>query len=432
MIDVCKINGVDLNDYKESYVVIHLFEHTISNFYKLNNDDKLNLARRYDDLFSEFFSMPTADVVFEDKEFVSESERIYLGDVNNINSGFEFIFRYFFAKRQQYQLICISKNETRDYGEEELTLIKEFMNKSPITNKFAYRPFSTGLNNYLMNYNKVDAIIFSFNQLNVLLDMIVLDRTYNDLSIEENLKLSKSISTIIKQKNKIYSLLNIMTENKLYQKLMLRRHQKFYDMADAEQDFLDRLKEEIDGRSNNFDADEKYVFFCFNENVWRNLTLGQKIAAVEKCNKFLKDMLGCTSIKKVTFEKQDNSYEFGDSKNVYCGDLGKDAACEILQRLVYEYSFNKNYEKVLELDEDEKAAILCEYKRCAELYKKQFNYDGMEDCSFIKCVRETSVDLLNKIYKYISKNLVVNGKKIPMGIDKTKFILDIVNLKKRR
>ena len=139
------MNGKNINDLKGSYVFTYLFESTISDFYNLDNEGKKRLAERYDKEFSEFFNMPKANIKFEEKEIYDDSKTIYLGRLEDMESGFEFMFRYFFAKRQQYQKICVDQNDQKDFQEEDFLCIKQAFEKSPITGRGTYKSYESGL-----------------------------------------------------------------------------------------------------------------------------------------------------------------------------------------------------------------------------------------------------------------------------------------------
>ena len=179
---VNKINGKSLDDFRESFAVKCLIEKAISEFYKLDEDGKKDLVFKLDNIFSELFSMPEANIVFEEKEMNKDSSTIYMGNVSKFSSGLELMFRYFFAKRQQYQVICIEEDDKKDFSEEEFASIQNSYSDAPLTGKAFYRPYSTGLESYLLNYNKVDAILFSSEQSSVILEMIDVKRICNNLS----------------------------------------------------------------------------------------------------------------------------------------------------------------------------------------------------------------------------------------------------------
>ena len=72
-------------------------------FYNTSEKEKIALFEQFDKDISEKLKMPRGTLVFEKKEFTFDTECLYLGNIKDFKSGYEFICRYFFEKRQQYQ-----------------------------------------------------------------------------------------------------------------------------------------------------------------------------------------------------------------------------------------------------------------------------------------------------------------------------------------
>ena len=71
-----------------------LLERLLKDFYKLNDDEKVELFNQFDKEISEKLHMPRANFVFEKKEFTLDAKNIYFGNLKDVKSGYEFISRY--------------------------------------------------------------------------------------------------------------------------------------------------------------------------------------------------------------------------------------------------------------------------------------------------------------------------------------------------
>jgi len=420
-----KINGKDVEYFGTSYTLRYLYESTLSNFNKLSIEEKKNLCYKFDEEFSERFEMPRAEIRFEDKEYSLERNVIYFGKIEKVNSGLEFMFRYFFNKRQQFQKECVFCNDGSSFGDEFL-LIKDGYTRTPITKKSKYVPYSKGLKNYLCNYIKVDALIFAFDQCDTIIKLSDVKRAVQNMGFVDMYKLIKTVKSMDLTKKEITS----ASEKIAMDDKFSSRGLKVYKRSIEEEKFLTYLHDVIEGKIS--DVDSRIVFLFFHKNIWNSLDIDRKKLVVSTVNERIVEMLGCKKIKEVEYSKGDNSYQFGDSDKVYVGDINKESGEAILQRLVYEYSFNKNYENIFLLDEGYCEAMLDEVEKCKRIFKESGDYLKLKDYHFIKCVRKTSLNFLENAYRYISNNLYVDGKKIGMAISKDEFVVDIFKKSRRR
>ena len=426
---VTKMNGRTLSEFKNSYVLAYLVEETFAKFNTLTNDEKISLCEKTDKLFSELFNIPRGKFVFEDKEYSTNTIELYIGKIDNIRTGAEFLFRYLFQKRQQFQRICVKNKMPLDF-EDDFVLLSESYDVKPISKEPQYIPFSKGLNDYLTNYNKIDALSFAFEGIDALINMTDAKRLSSNMRLGDNLSLIWSVYKIRKYENKITremsrDLMDIGQINKKFEKYM-----RSVAAIKEEELFLKYLEDILDGLGDQ--EDKKQVLLCFHENVWGNLTEFQRRQAVSICNELISEILKCNVVKNVKFTYGDNSYDFYRSEDVYVGDINTDNPLTILQRLVYEYSFCKNYENLLLLDLDDRTDLLKELEECQKVIKETQDYGKIKDYHFIKCVRRTARDMQENIYKYIDNNLVINGKRIKMPVSKEEFILDLYKSKNRR
>lgn len=426
---ITNMNGRTLSKFNSSYALTFLVEDTFAKFSSLTNQEKINLCDRTDKLFSELFNIPRGEFIFEDREFSVNSKEIYIGKLSNIKTGAEFLFRYLFQKRQQFQRICIENKTPLDFGE-DFVLLYESYNIKPISKEPQYIPFSKGLNNYLTNYNKIDALSFAFEGIDALIDMTDSKRLSSNMRLGDNLSLIWSVYKIRKYENKITKEINndLLDYGKIDKKF--KKYMKSVAEIKEEELFLKYLEDVLDGIGESEDI--KQVFLCFHENVWENLTQFQKKQAVSICNELISNILKCNKTKNVKFNYGNNSYDFSFSSDVYIGDIIKDKPSSILQKLIYEYSFTKNYENILSLDQEDKLELLNEIEECQRIVTRTGDYGKIADYHFIKCVKKTAFDMQEKIYKYIDNNLVINGKKIKMTMSKEKFIFDLYKSKNRR
>lgn len=417
------MNGKNINDLKGSYVFTYLFESTISDFYNLDNEGKKRLAERYDKEFSEFFNMPRANIKFEEKEIYDDSKTIYLGRLEDMESGFEFMFRYFFAKRQQYQKICVDQNDQKDFQEEDFLCIKQAFEKSPITGRGTYKSYESGLVGYLLNYNKVDAILYAYEELAHILGVIDTDRTYKNTSFIGQYKALRSLNSLKKTEDKMMRFMSRLLTDEKYRNRLINRYQKNYAFICDEYDFLDGIVNKM--ISTDANDDKRFALLCMNEKVWKNLDALQRMIAVATCNEFIEEVLRCDKSTCVGFVKGKNNFEFKDSECIFVGDPMKESPYDILRTLIYAQSFNKNRENIDKLNEEERKIMLDEYLKCKEKFEETKDYSSIKDYEFIECVRETADELLKNSYKYISNNLKISGKKIPLNISKEEFTRDM-------
>ena len=424
------MNGKKIDDLKGSYVFTYLFESTISDFYNLDGEGKKRLAERYDKDFSEFFNMPRANIIFDEKELYENSTDIYLGKLEELESGFELIFRYFFAKRQQYQKMCVDSNDPRDFSKDDFLSIKQAYDKSPITGKGTYKPYKNGLVGYLLNYNKVEAILFTYEQLAQILGIIDSDRTYKNTSFMGQFKALKSLNNLKRTEDKIMNFMGRLLEDEKYRNRLISRYQKNYSFICDEIEFLEELTNKMLSKDPN--TDKRYALLCMHEDVWKNLNALQRMIAVSVCNEFIEEVLRCESSHSVEFLDGENCFDFEDSDCIFVGDPMKQSSYDILKTLIYAQSFNKNKENIQKLSDEGKEEMLDEYMLCEEKFKESKQYSSIKDYHFIKCVRKTADELLRNCYKYISNNLKIGGKKIPVKITKEEFVQDMYSDKKQR
>ena len=426
---VTKINGRTLSEFKNSYVLAYLVEDTFAKFNTLTDEEKRNLCDKTDKLFCDLFNIPRGKFVFEDREYSTSTRDLYIGKLDNIKTGAEFLFRYLFQKRQQFQRICVENKTPLDF-EDDFVLLVESYGVKPISKEPQYIPFSKGLSDYLTNYNKIDALSFAFEGIDALINMVDTSRLSSNMRLGDNLSLIWSVYKIRKYENKITKemskdLMDVGQITKKFEKYM-----KSIAAIKEEELFLKYLEDILDGIGE--EEDKKQVLLCFHENVWENLTPFQRSQAVNICNELISNILKCNVVKNVKFTYGDNSYDFCGSEDVYVGDLNKDNPSTILQRLVYEYSFCKNYENLLLLDLDDRTDLLKEIEKCKKIIEETQDYGKIRDYHFIRCVKRTACEMQEKIYKYIDNNLVINGKKIKMPMCKDEFVLDMYKSKGRR
>ena len=423
------INGRKMNDFSKSYTLMCLIEEVMSTFSSLKLEDKKGLCDRIDKLFSELFSVERGELVYEDKEYTLDSSKIYIGKLEKITSGFELLFRYLFQKRQQFQRICLKENDCKDY-DKEFEMLKNSYNLKPISKEKNYIPYSSGLSNYLGNYNKIDALVFALGSKDVILSMIDKRRVFSNMNLIDSFALIFSVYRIQKFHQKIVKILSVATLDSVKLNVMFRKYLNMVDSTKNEKMFLKTIETVLDSWEEDVSKEE--VLLCFHENVWSNLTDFQKKQAVNICNEVIAGILKFNKVKNVKYEYGKNSYDFAKTDDIYVGDITKDKPHEILHKIIYEYSFDKNYENIFKLDPETTELILEELARCEKIIDETQDYGAIRECGFIKVVTKTATQRQNEVYNYISNNLVIGGKKIKMNIKKNNFILDLYKSKPRR
>ena len=427
-----KINNKDISDYLNSYTFTYLFESTIYNFYKLDDEGKKRLFERYDKEFSEMFSMPRAKIIYEEREMNYDLSKIYVGRLNELNSGIELMFRYFFAKRQQYQLICVENDDKGSFEEDDFLNIRDNYAITPITEKQAYISKKEGLQAYLLNFNKVDALSFAYLQLGYVLSMIDEKRTYSNMKPAELYEFSRSVRYLKNFDNSVTKNMDKLINNKRIQEKKIKKYSDFGIQMKAEAFYVNSLINEISGFSDKSDVDKKNVFLCFDKKIWNQLSIEEKDLVVCACNNAVSEMFRCAQCKTVRYDQGKNSYEFGDDSScVHVGDLSRTSPVTILQRIVYEYSFMKNKENAMKLKPEQVEEILKEIDFAKERFENNCGFSEIKDNEFILCVRKSAIDMLNNIYKYVKSNLVVGKQKIQPSVSKDEFVVDIYNRKGR-
>lgn len=421
-----KINGKDVSDFMDSYTLRWILEYAVSNFYKLEDKEKKNLCINLDKEFSEKFDMPTANFVFESNELVLDAKNIYFGKMSDVNSGIELIARYLFEKRQQFQRICIIENDFKDYSENDFVRIRMPYRSSAVSKTVSYKPYSSGLKKYVMNYNKVDALIFMQQNMIHCLEAIDYTRVASSMSFIDSLKTSASIMRMQRQMDKIFSKFDSNILDGVLDNM------EMYILKSSERVFLLSLEVMLQEKKVEEGKDKRMVFFCFHENVWDNLDRTRREQAVDMCNELLGQIIDYDYVKNVSFDYGKNSYDFTDSENVYVGDVEKELPRSMLQKMIYEYIFCKHFQEMMKMNDKEKEKMLKEYEKCKDIYLKTGDYSAIKDYLFIKCVRRDAVNLQKEIYDYISKNLYIDEQKIKMPITRDEFILDMYKPKSRR
>ena len=143
--------------------------------------------------------------------------------------------------------------------------------------------------------------------------------------------------------------------------------------------------------------------------------------AFSTCNEFIEEVLRCEKSYSVEFKDGENIFDFEDMDSIFVGDPTKKSPYEILRILIYAQAFNKNKENIQSLSDEGKEEMLDEYLLCEEKFKESKSHSDVKDYHFVKCVRKTADELLRNSYIYISNNLRIGGKKIPVKITNDEF-----------
>lgn len=420
------INGVDFKDFELSYTLTVLLERLFKDYYKLNKEEKLELFNQFDKEISDKLKMPRANILWEKKEFTLDTDNLYFGKLSDIKSGYEFISRYFFEKRQQYQRLCVVNQDRKSLTDREFEGIKNTYDLLPLTKKNSYIPYNKGLAKYLSNYSKMDAIMFMFDASVACLGMVDQERILMSMSKSERDKFIVSLDRCEEFSRNLYEILNSFEKNDNLQYYLLNYYDNFKLLKLKERYFISQLASSIvldDSRSN------KNAFLCFHENVWEHLNEDEKKVCIEVVNELIADVLECSYVKNICYSNGLNSYNFVNGKNFYLGDITNYSAREILCKLVYEYSFVKVYEESIRFDYE---YMMNEYEECKKKYQERNNYYDVLDSDFIQDVRVVGLNLQSGIYNYINKNLKMDGKRIEMPMKKKDFIMDIFNPARKR
>lgn len=425
----CTINGKSIADYKDSYTLIYMLENIMSTFNKLDEDEKKRLFKRFDSEISEKFSMPKANFIYENNENILDGENIYIGPINQFNSGLEFIARYFFEKRQQYQRICVLNNDSGSFDEEDFLIIKESFDILPISKEKRYIPYNKGFNEYFQNANKVDALLFMWEQLSFCLEMIDVKRIAQSINFIDTLKIAYSIIKIKKEDKKFFDALQSVEGSDKFLKNISLNYLKFEEKMNNEIFIIQTLIDSLNGKL----EDKSFVIYCFNDSVWENFDYSQKVKAINICNEFIRETFGCSSFKKVKFDEGKNSYDFVNNDCIYVGNIKNVKPVEILRKLIYEYSFNVNYEYVLNLEDcNKRRALLKEIDECKKIVGVTGDYKNIRNYRFVKNVVRDAKNFQKEIYDCVSKYFVVEDQKIDIAIKKNEFVSDLYKVSKRR
>lgn len=421
------INNINLSDYKNSYTLIYCIENLFSEFYKNdNNEHKERLLRRLDKEISDKLKMPEANFVFENKEFTLDDKNIYYGKLTKINSPYELIGRYLFEKRQQYQRICINNNDMGSFDEQEFKDLKDSYDVLPLSKSSMYTPYSKGMKKYLLNYNKIDALLYMLDTEIAVLGIVDLERLFKNVDYLEGKSLSEDLEKFQRDTANILYLIQEMGKKKSYGEALEEKILDFDLKKNIEKYILAQMLYEL---FNEKPTENKRILLFFHENVWENLDFDHKKVCIEVCNKFVANLMDVEP-KNVVYDNGPNSYHFVDSKNVYIGKLNENSSYFIVARFIYEYCFDRIYKDMEKCDNKE--LWLKDYESCKEMYMKKHSYEDVKDFEFFKKARKKSLKMLKRTYNYMNESLFVYGKIIPLPISKDKFVVDMLNTKKRR
>lgn len=423
---VSSINGIDLEEFKSSYTLTFLIERCLKDYYKLSSEEKISLFNEFDKEISDKLNMPRANFVFEKKEFTLDTKNIYFGNLKDLKSGYEFISRYFFEKRQQYQRMCVVSRDKKNFSEREFEDIKCAYEELPLTKKNNYVSYNKGLEKYLTNYNKMDAIMYMFDCSVACLKMTDYQRILMGMNAIERNKLIFSLDRCEQFSDKFSKIMEELEKSDRLQETLLNNYEDFKLSMIKESYFITDLAFSIVMNQPQYNES---VLLCFHENVWENLPEDTKKMCIEIANELIAKKLRCSSEKVVCYTRGSNSYNFSNHNNFYIGDISKYSAREILFKLVYEYSFVKVYEESVRCNDE---YMLNEYKICKNKYENSRTYRDILDSEYIRHVRQVALDAQSSIYDYINKNLIMDGKKIGMTMKKKDFIMDLFNPKKSR
>ena len=257
-------------------------------------------------------------------------------------------------------------------------------------------------------------------------------RVCSNMPVRDSFALISSYKRIERRVKKIMELLGKFIKDPKYQKRMIRKHNKFYDTAEDEKEFLKYIQEKVDEDWNNKDYQHSYVLLMFHENVWKNLDDAKRRLAVEMTNEvigsfFLKDME-----KELVFVEDKNVNPFNDDNHIEVGNLATTKPHKILQQLVCSYSVSQSYGCLFMLPGEGSLVMLDDYIECKSIYEKTGDLEKIKEHPFMECVMDTSSNLLRRIYRYIDNNLVICGSKVRMPMSKEEFCSFTNVMKKRR
>lgn len=423
MVGEAYINNVNLNDYKDSYTLRCVIESVFSEFYRSDIEGKKVLLERLDKELSQKLKMYEANFIFEDNENTLDCVNIYFGSLSKIKSPFELLGRYFFEKRQQYQRICIQNNDKGSFSEEDFSNLKCAYDKLPVSRREMYIPYSKGLEEYLLNYNKLDAILYMLDNVLVVSKIVDVQKLFNNVGYNYSKKIAGALNKFKKDSAVI---INTMEKIGDFSQLLERKTVDFRLKFVFEHFVLSNMISQIFEMKSEPNVS---VLLIFNENVWSHINADYRKQFVEMCNEYIAYTMGVDS-KTVSFDKGANSYNFVKNDVVHVGNVEEISPYMILVKLVYEYGFDCEYEEIFK--SNKKDVNLKEYEKCKELYLKTQSYDEIKKYEFIKHTRMRILMSLNRIYNLINNNLYMDGNRIPMTISKNEFVVDLFKPRRRR
>lgn len=423
------INDKTLDDYRDSFTLRNMIANIIETFYDLDEEGKKNFLNRFDNLLSEYFAMPKANFIYENNEHVLDTDNIYIGKIDDLKSGLDLIGRYLFEKRQQYQRLCIKNKDQGSFNKSDFINIKSVYEETTLSRKTQYIPYSKGFDKYILNHNKVDALLFMLEQLTAVINMVEFKPIYENVGLYRSKKIIDSINAHKKFAGKFQKTMAKMIDSGKYIDQIYYKDKSFKELKQKE--FL--LLMSVVSVLMMDNSENIKVFLCFHENVWRKLNEDSRKSATEIANETICSLVGCEALKSVEYNKGKNSYQLVSNESVHVGNIMESSARDTLAKLIYEYTFEEEYEKILSLDEEESEDALKEYEECKNKLKaSKYDYNTVMKYDFISRAVKKSVKFQKTIYDYINNNLYVDNKKIKMPMSKEEFVIELFSKNKRR
>ncbi len=349
------------------------------NFLYKKEDEIRVLLEELDEIVSESTGMPRANFVFETNEEYKGYKDIFIGEKKRFTSGYDVLFRYFYFKREQYQSLCVSRNDKGCYSDEDFERLKFNFLVSPISDFPASIPFKKGYGYYFFNPRKSDAFCYANEQLVELFKRMDFNYFIKGYSFLDK------IVFIGVFKKFVYDLKRI--SRKIMKARECSRMVDFVngyffmasELINNEQKCLEDYCEKIE---NSKGIDEQSIsIMAFYIPIWNNLSKKHREITIKNICDVLVAFFGFEEMKLDFGKDEEFNFNVVNDNTIYFGDVSNKDFMEIETRLYDTIAYREVCSMIEpDVDDEERLELTRIFSQKMEYkWKKVINYKVKEN-----------------------------------------------------
>jgi len=400
-------------------------------FLKLDTQLKKNTLINLDEYISEQCEMPQANFIYEENYDNEVKDDLYIGDIDKYTSGFDLLSRYFFLKRLQFQMNCISNGELENYRDSTFYLVGISYKYTPLTNERLYFPYSEGKKKYLCNYNVFEAYMYACEEMGFVFDSIDYDYVYLGCSAFEKFKFLASFQLAIDSNKKMLNKLTRQMASKNEYEKFMNVIKMLNKRETDEKKYLELLKDTFDKKSFDDKLGKMLLFSCFDERVWKTITPANRVYAVKKLNELLQKMFEINDRVLYFDNKRLIEVEAGKAS---IGNIGENNPKDIFNSLIYTYTYHYLLNNCDNYDVSEFQSYKSEAVKYREAIKNS-DLAELKNCKLIKFTSKLAVESLVDFYNKVNDSEMAKKYNLSFFGKKEDFVYDLnkeINKKRKR